>query len=129
MQDKLLVLSENQAITTSTESDFYIDAKAVSNPGTPFICEAVVGTAFAGGTSLMVSVEVGKDASFTDKKTLAASPAVDIADLKAGKQILVPIPYNFDKEYPNIRAYYTVDGTMTEGTITTVVQPRVWTNH
>lgn len=129
MQDKLLVLSENQAITASKESDFYIDAKAVSNPGTPFICETVVSKDFAGGNSLAVSVEVGKDDTFADKKTLIVSPVIPVADLKAGTQVQLPIPYNFDKDYPNIRAYYTVDGTMTAGTVTTILQPRVWTNH
>lgn len=129
MQDKLLVLSENQALSASAASDFYIDGGAISNPGQPFILEVVVTKAFTGASgSLTVSVEVGNDANFTQKTTLATSAAVEAADLKTvGTRIMVPVPYNADRTKPNLRAYYTVD-TVTGGTVTAVLQPRVFTN-
>lgn len=129
MQDKLLVLSENQELSASAASDFYIDGGAISNPGQPFILEVVVTKAFTGASgSLKVSVEVGNDANFTSKTTLAESVEVSYTDLKtAGARILVPVPYNADRTKKNLRAYYTVD-TVTGGTVTAVLQPRVFTN-
>lgn len=129
MQDKLLVLSENQTLSASAASDFYIDGGAISNPGQPFVLEVVVTKAFTGESgSLTVSVEVGDDASFSNKTTLATSVAVSYTDLKVvGTRILVPVPYNADRTKPNLRAYYTV-ATVTGGTVTAVLQPRVFTN-
>lgn len=129
MQDKLLVLSENQTLSASAASDFYIDGGAISNPGHPFVLEVVVTKAFTGESgSLTVSVEVGDDASFSNKTTLATSVAVSYTDLKVvGTRILVPVPYNADRTKPNLRAYYTVS-TVTGGTVTAVLQPRVFTN-
>lgn len=129
MQDKLLVLSENQALSASAASDFYIDGGAISNPGQPFVLEVVVTKAFTGASgSLKVSVEVGNDATFSSKTTLAESVEVSYTDLKtAGARILVPVPYNADRTKPNLRAYYTVN-TVTGGTVTAVLQPRVFTN-
>lgn len=129
MQDKLLVLSENQTLSASAASDFYIDGGAISNPGQPFVLEVVVTKAFTGASgSLTVSVEVGNDASFSQKTTIATSAAVAANDVKVvGTRILVPVPYNADRTKPNLRAYYTLD-TVTGGTVTAVLQPRVFTN-
>lgn len=129
MQDKLLVLSENQALSANAASDFYIDGGAISNPGQPFILEVVVTKAFTGESgSLTVSVEVGDDEAFTNKTTLATSVEVAAEDLKVvGTRILVPVPYNADRTKKNLRAYYTV-ATVTGGAVTAVLQPRVFTN-
>lgn len=129
MQDKLLVLSENQELSANAASDFYIDGGAISNPGQPFILEVVVTKAFTGASgSLTVSVEVGDDEAFTNKTTLATSVSVAATDLKVvGTRILVPVPYNADRTKPNLRAYYTV-ATVTGGAVTAVLQPRVFTN-
>lgn len=129
MQDKLLVLSEKQSLNASAASDFYIDGGAISNPGQPFILEVTITKAFTGASGgLTVSVEVGNDASFTTKTTIATGPKIDYADCKeVGTRVLIPVPYNKDRTKPNLRAYYTVD-TVTGGSVTAVLQPRVFTN-
>lgn len=129
MQDKLLVLSENQSLSASAASDFFIDGGAISNPGQPFILEVTVTKAFTGESGgLTVSVEVGDDDSFTNKTTLATSPQIAAADCKeVGTRVLIPVPYNKDRTKPNLRVYYTV-ATVTSGAVTAVLQPRVFTN-
>lgn len=131
MQDKLLVLADNQAITAAAASDFYIDDDTVVNPGHTMIAETRVRTLFAGtgGSTLTVAIEVGTDATFGTKKTLATSPAIALADLVVGKQILVPIPFNPYPTYTFMRAYFTPSVNFTNGKVDTVIQPSVFTNH
>lgn len=131
MQDKLLVLAENQAITAAAVSDFYIDDTVVVNPGHTMTAETRVRTLFTGtaGSTLIVAIEVGTDATFGTKKTLATSAAIPLADLVVGKQILVPIPFNFDNTYTFMRAYFTPSVNFTAGKVDTVIQPSVFTNH
>lgn len=131
-QDELLKLSRNQAITTSAASDYYMDEPVVENlDPCGLIAEVLVRTTFTGtaGTTLQPSIEIGKDAAFATKKTLALAPAVDVADLVAGKQILIPLPHQFDDDYPYMRAYYTCSAAFTAGAVDTVLQPEVFTNH
>ena len=130
-QDELLKLSRNQAITSSAASDYYIDEPVVENVESGLILEVLVRTAFTGtaGTTLQPSIEIGKDAAFATKKTLALAPAVALADLTAGKQILIPIPHQFDDDYRYMRAYYTCSATFTAGKVDAVIMPHVFTNH
>lgn len=133
MQDKVLVLSEGQAITASAASSNYLDPRVVTNPGVPFMLEVTVGTAFtsASAATLTVSLEIGTDSTFGTKKTIASSAAIAKADLTANKQILLPIPHIFDTDasYTYMRAYYTASATMTAGTVTAVIVPQAFTNH
>lgn len=129
MQDKLLVLADNQAVTAAAASDFYINDDTVVNPGHTMIAETRVRTAFAGTGTLTVAIEVGTDATFGTKKTLATSPAIAVADLVLGKQILVPVPFNPNSTYTFMRAYFTPSVSFTAGKVDTVIQPSVFTNH
>lgn len=131
MQDKLLLLSENQAITASAASDYYMDENGLSNPSKMFICEARVTTPFTGtaGSTLTVAVQVSATADFASTDTLAVSPPIPLASLTLGKQILVPIPHNFDNTKVYTRAYYTASTAFTAGAVTTCIQPDVFTNH
>lgn len=131
MQDKLLLLSEKQAITASAASDYYMDENGLTNAGKPLICESVVNTAFTGtaGSTLTVEVQVSATSDFTSFDTLAVSAPIPLASLTAGKQILVAIPHNFDKTKVYTRAYYTASTAFTAGAVTTVIAPDVFTNH
>lgn len=125
MQDKLLVLSENQELSANAESDYYVDTTAISNPGTPFICEVVVTKAFSGG-SITAEVQVGDDEDFSNTKSLVQGVLKD-EELELGGRKIIPIPYNFDKTMKHLRVYYTLSGA-SGGAVTTVLQPRVFTN-
>ena len=131
MQDKLLLLSEKQAITAAAASDFYMDENGLCNTGKSLICESVVNTAFAGtaGATLTVEVHVSKTADFANYTVLSRSAAIPLVDLTVGKQILVPIAHNFDEEKLFTRAYYVPSTAFTAGALTTCIQPDVFTNH
>lgn len=128
MQDKLLVLSEDQAITASAPSDFYIDDGAVVNTGYPFIAEVLVREDFAGDGTLTVTVEAGEDNTFADVVTLATSPAIESSKLLKGASIRLPIGFNTTKDHPFIRVNYTASADFSKGKVTTVLQPAVQTN-
>jgi hypothetical protein len=130
MQDKLLVLSEKQAITTSAASANYLNEGVVVNPAHTMIAEVRVTTTFTGTalSTLQIKIQGSADAAFTTPVDLVASPAVDIAKLKIGKSIQVPIPFVDDQTLIYTRAYYTVSATMSTGAVTTVIQPHVYTN-
>lgn len=134
MQDKVLVLSEAQAVTASAASDNYLDPGVVTNPGNPFMLDVTVDTAFGSGTgsaTLTVSIEVGKESTFSTKKTLCSSAAIVYTDLTKGHQLLLPIPHQFtaDKDYTYMRAYYTVSAAMNAGALTAVIVPQAFTNY
>lgn len=134
MQDKVLVLSEAQAITASAASDNYLNPGVVTNPGITSLLDVTVDTLFAcatSGATVTIAVEVGKDSAFATKKTLATTAAITYSDLTAGKQIQLPIPHQFDAddEYTYMRAYYTCSATMTAGALTAVIVPSQFTNH
>lgn len=133
MQDKLLVLSEAQAVTVSAASTNYLDPGVVTNPGVPFSLDVTVDTAFTSDSAatLTVSIELGTDSTFGTKKTLASTAAIAKADLTKGKQILLPIPHIFsaDSAYTYMRAYYTASATMTAGALTAVIVPSAFTNY
>lgn len=128
MQDLALVLSENQAVTTSAASTNMMNEGAVVNTGYPMIAEFRVTKDFGGSGTLTCSIEAGKQEAFTNKITLGASGAVDASELKKGKVIRVPIAFNPNPDYPYTRAYYTASATLSGGTITCVIQPAVQTN-
>lgn len=130
MQDAALVLSENQAVTTSAASTNILNENTTVNTGWPMIAEFRVTKDFSGTGTLTCSIEAGKEEAFSNKVTLGASVAVDAAGLKKGKVIRVPIAFNGHSDYPYTRAYYTASSssTLSAGTITCVIQPAVQTN-
>lgn len=120
--DKLLMTSNAQVVTVSAASTDVIDLGIASDlapalEDLKLVCQ--VGTAFAGGISLAVSIETSVDNSTWTM--LASSRAVPVAALTAGANIgmmslgsvgagVTPGRY--------LRTYYTVVGTMSAGTIT-----------
>lgn len=128
--DEQALFSDKQAITTTANSTNYINLGTPSTPphapaalkrdmggaaNIPLLVQ--VTTAFAGGTSLKVDLEVDDNSSFSSAKVAASSPVIVTADLVAGKQIPIPVlPQGVDEQY--VRLKYTVVGTMTAGNIT-----------
>lgn len=123
--DKLLMMSNAQAITASAASTDVIDLGVAADPavaleGLKLVMQ--VGTAFtaAGAGTLTVSIESSVDNSAWT--TLGSSRVIGKADLTAGA-ILFPIGLfgiGAGVSMPRyLRAYYTVaTGPMTAGTIT-----------
>lgn len=128
MKDKQTLFSDNQAITTTAVSTNFINlGTAATPPGAPAAIARDLGaaglpldievtTAFAGGTSIVVTVEVDDNSSFSSAKTVASSPTYATASLVAGKKLGLPtFPLGTDEQY--VRLKYTVVGTMTAGKI------------
>ncbi len=113
--DKALQLSDKQAITVSAASTNYIDQGAAGDAYDPIYLHGIVGAALTGGTSVQISIQTATDAAFTTPITLFQTAAIAAADLTAGKEVLkTQLPWG-TKRY--IRAYYTVVGTFSAGTI------------
>lgn len=128
--DKQNLFSDQQAITASAASTNQIDLGANGTPvygaaalrsdlgisDVPLLIQ--VTEAFATLTSLAVSVQVDNDAAFGSPKTVVSTPAVPVAELKAGYRFpIVWVPRGTDERY--VRLSYTVAGTnATAGKIT-----------
>lgn len=117
-------LSVDQAVTSSAASTYYIDGRAAGDAlESNLYFVAKVGTAFAGGTSLEIQLQTAADSTFSSPVTLYDSGAILLANLTANSiQVKAPLPIGF-KRY--VRAYYTVSGTMTAGTINAFLQQGV----
>lgn len=113
--DAALKLSTAQALLASAASANVVDfGQANPNSGNGFQLYAVVtvGVAFAGATSLQVSVQDSADnTTFADALLSAAVP---VASLGAGAQIVIPMP---TKHRRYVRLNYTVAGTGTAGAV------------
>lgn len=114
--DKLLQVSNKQAVTTSAASADVIDfGQANPNTGMDDLSKMVFtvseAAAAAGAATVTFSVQDSADNSaFADA---AASGAIGIANLPAGAQVVVPMPTKL-RRY--CRAYYTVGtGPLTAG--------------
>lgn len=113
--DAQLFFSEKQAVTTGTatstkEIDLQAEGDAI---GQELTAKAVVGTAFAGGTSLTFKLQTSADK--TTWADLLLTGAIPLANLKAGT---VP----FDVRVPKgakryLRMQYIAAGTFTAGTV------------
>lgn len=113
--DQNTMLSDAQAVTASAASTHTVDTTAGGNvvPGGLFaVCR--VDSAFAGLSQLKVALQTSDKADFSEVSELAAC-AFAAAQLTADTQLFaVPLLAGI-KRY--IRAYYTVTGTGTAGTL------------
>lgn len=121
--DRQLLLSNAQAITTTTVSTNTIDLLVARDIGIGDDMELFVRvvTAFAGGTSLQVSYITSPNADLSSPNTIVSTPAIPLASLTAGSEwlrIRVPVISQPAQVARYVGLAYTVVGTMSAGAVT-----------
>ena len=119
--DKLLRVSEDQALTTTAFSTDTIDLGVARDigEGTPLYMNFAVTTALANGTSVKFEVVSSANANLSSPTVIGSSDAITTANLTLGKNIVVGI--NPDKAGTGQRylgARYTIVGTYNAGKVT-----------
>ena len=119
--DKLLRVSEDQAITTTAFSADTIDLGTARDigEGTALYMNFAVTTALANGTSVKFEVVTSANANLSSPVVVGSSDAVLTAALTAGKNVVVRInPEIASKGKRYLGARYTVAGTFNAGKVT-----------
>ena len=119
--DKLLRVSEDQAITTTAFSTDTIDLSVARDigEGTALYMNFAVTTALANGTSVKFEVVTSANANLSSPTVVGSSDAVLTAALTVGKNVVVRInPDIAGKGKRYLGARYTVAGTFNAGKIT-----------
>lgn len=111
--------STEQAVTSTASSSNVIDLGVSGRDiGLGEVIPVWIGvdTAFAGLTSLLVTVQTDDDEAFGTASSVISTPAISVADLKAGYQFSIQsVPKNVLGRY--VRLSYVVVGTGTAGTL------------
>ena len=119
--DKLLRVSEGQALTTTAVSTDTIDlsiARDIGEGEALYMNFAVI-TALTGGTSVKFEVISSAAANLGSPTVIGSSDAIVTADLVAGKNVVVRInPQVASKGQRYLGARYTISGTYSAGTVT-----------
>jgi len=119
--DKLLRVSEDQAITTTAFSTDTIDLSVARDvgEGTALYMNFAVTTALANGTSVKFEVVSSANANLSSPTVIGSSDAILTAALTVGKNVVVRInPQIASKGQRYLGARYTVAGTFNAGKIT-----------
>ena len=119
--DKLLRVSEDQAITTTAYSTDTIDLVVARDigEGTPLYMNFAVTTALASGTSITFQVVTSANANLSSHEVIGSSDAVTTASLTLGTNIVVRInPDIGGKGQRYLGARYVVSGTYNAGKVT-----------
>ena len=119
--DKLLRVSEDQAVTStavSTDTIDLVQARDIGE-GTPLYMNFAVTTAMTGGTSIKFEVITSANANLSSPTVIGSSDAIATANLTLGKNVVVRFnPLIAEKGERYIGARYTVSGTYNGGKIT-----------
>lgn len=119
--DKLLRVSENQAVTVTAVSTDTIDLKVARDMGEGhnLFMNFAVTAALTGGTSVKFEVISSANANLSSPTVIGSSDAIVTADLTAGKNVAVAInPQIASNGQQYLGARYTVSGTYSAGTVT-----------
>jgi len=119
--DKLLRVSEDQAVTTTAVSSDTIDLSVARDVGEghQLFMNFAVTAALTGGTSVKFEVISSANANLSSPTVIGSSDAVLTADLTAGKNVAVAInPQIASNGDRYLGARYTVSGTYGAGTVT-----------
>ena len=119
--DKLLRVSEDQAITTTAFSTDTIDLGTARDigEGTALYMNFCVTTALANGTSVKFEVVTSANANLSSPTVVGSSDAILTAALTQGKNVVVRInPDIAGKGKRYLGARYTVAGTFNAGKVT-----------
>ena len=119
--DKLLRVSEDQAITTTAFSTDTIDLGTARDvgEGTALYMNFAVTTALANGTSVKFEVVTSANANLSSPTVIGSSDAILTAALTVGKKVVVRInPDIAGKGKRYLGARYTVAGTFNAGKVT-----------
>ena len=119
--DKLLRVSEDQALTTTAVSTDTIDLVVARDigEGTPLYMNFAVTTALAGGTSVKFEVITSANANLSSPTVIGSSDAIVTSALTLGKNVVVRLnPDIAGKGARYLGARYTVSGTYNGGKIT-----------
>jgi hypothetical protein len=126
IMDQQNLFSDSQAVTVTANSTNVIDTLPSGGPNTKsgigdgqdVTLFAQVGTAFAGGTSMQISLVSADDAALSvNLTTHFASAVIPLASLTAkARPVALDLPYGKYRRFVGL--VYTVVGPMTGGTIT-----------
>jgi len=119
--DKLLRVSEDQAVTSTAVSTNTVDLGSARDigEGTPLYMNFAVTEAFANGTSVTFEVITSASDNLGTPTVIGSSTAVATAALTLGKNVVVRLnPDIGGKGQRYLGARYTVAGTMNAGKVT-----------
>ena len=118
--DKLLRVSEDQALTTTAVSSDTIDLVVARDmgEGTDLYMNFAVTTALAGGTSVKFEVITSANANLSSPTVIGSSDAILTAALTLGKNVVVRLnPEIAGKGQQYLGARYTIEGNYTGGNV------------
>lgn len=119
--DSQLLFSDNQAVTATAVSENVVQMASTQNGMTevafgdkiPLLIQ--VTEDFVGCTSIAASVETSATEDFASAVSLVSTPAIPVAELKAGYKFAIDSIPKGNKGF--MRTKYTVVGTATAGKI------------
>ena len=119
--DKLLRVSEDQAVTATAYSSETIDLSVARDvgEGTALYMNFALTEAFANGTNITFEVVTSANANLSSHDVIGSSATIATAALTLGKNIVVRInPDIAGKGKRYLGARYVVTGTMNAGKVT-----------